>query len=338
MSKLIPSLLLISLSVTTACLAQQDSLHTKLVKTQGTEQSRNVHCSLLDKKGNLWFGTTGEGIYKYDGKYFTQFTVDNGLCNNYIYSMLQDKYENIWMGTENGITIFDGQQFICVPDLSSTITIWTMMEDQHGTIWLGTDEGVLCYDGKSFTRFLDRKDIVNTEGLSLQSIESILEDNTGRIWFGTYFGEGISYFDGQFLQTLVPNVTLRSFGYVRVMSMLQDCHGTIWFGTGDGAYTYDGINLVNLAKEEGIDWVYSIVEDSKDNIWLATENASGKTDEDGGVWRYDGTTFTHFRKQDGLIHNGVFSITEDSSGNLWFGTRNMGLSRFDGTSFTTFSE
>jgi ligand-binding sensor domain-containing protein len=40
----------------------------KLVKTQNSLSGDNVHCSLQDKNGNLWFGTTGEGLYKYDGK------------------------------------------------------------------------------------------------------------------------------------------------------------------------------------------------------------------------------------------------------------------------------
>jgi ligand-binding sensor domain-containing protein len=43
----------------------------KLVKTQGSNVSDNVHCALKDKAGNLWFGTTGEGVYRYDWKLFT---------------------------------------------------------------------------------------------------------------------------------------------------------------------------------------------------------------------------------------------------------------------------
>jgi ligand-binding sensor domain-containing protein len=42
--------------------------HSKLVKTQGSDESDNVWCVLQDKSGNLWFGTTGEGVYRYDGK------------------------------------------------------------------------------------------------------------------------------------------------------------------------------------------------------------------------------------------------------------------------------
>ena len=47
----------------------------KLTKTQGSKEGSSVYCSLEDKAGNLWFGTTGEGVYRYDGKLFTQYTI-----------------------------------------------------------------------------------------------------------------------------------------------------------------------------------------------------------------------------------------------------------------------
>src|SRR6516165_4647768 len=51
----------------------------KLRRTQGTDRYALIGCALLDKAGNLWFGTTGEGVYRYDGKSFAQFTAKNGL-------------------------------------------------------------------------------------------------------------------------------------------------------------------------------------------------------------------------------------------------------------------
>src|ERR1041385_2668425 len=68
----------------------------KIIKTHGTNEYANIVCSLQDKTGKLWFGTTGEGVYCYDGKLFTQFTTENGLCNNYVYCMTKDTSGNIW--------------------------------------------------------------------------------------------------------------------------------------------------------------------------------------------------------------------------------------------------
>jgi ligand-binding sensor domain-containing protein len=62
------------------------------------------------------------------------------------------------------------------------------------------------------------------------------------------------------------------------------------------------------------------------------------TTDESGVWRSDGKTFRNFTTDDGLVNNSVFSALEDRDGNLWFGTRGLGLSRYDGASFTTMSE
>lgn len=55
------------------------------------------------------------------------------------------------------------------------------------------------------------------------------------------------------------------------------------------------------------------------------------------MWRYDGKSFTNFTTKDGLVNDSVFSALEDKAGNLWFGTRGVGLSRYDGKSFVTYS-
>jgi len=75
----------------------------KLIKTQGSSEADNVRCGLQDKNGNLWFGTTGEGVYRYDGKIFTQFTMKDGLLSNCVWTILEDNKGNILFGTVEGI-------------------------------------------------------------------------------------------------------------------------------------------------------------------------------------------------------------------------------------------
>ena len=144
--------------------------YSKLVKTLGLSVYDNVHCSLMDKTGNLWFGTTGDGVYRYDGNLFTQITVKDGLSNNNISSILEDKNGNIWFGSANGVSRFDGQQFLSIPltdkkiknslsgnsvnnNLSATNDVLCIMQSKTGKLWFGTSDGVYCYDGKSFSLF-----------------------------------------------------------------------------------------------------------------------------------------------------------------------------------------
>jgi len=149
------------------------------------------------------------------------------------------------------------------------------MQDKSGKLWFGTTKGVYCFNGTSTSRFLEDNNVINKDSLLLKMIDAILEDKNRNIWFGSSAGEGICRFDGKSLARLTPNVTLKEFGYVRVMSILEDKNGNLLFGTGVGAYRYDGKTLTNFAKQAGIHWVYSIIKDKKANLWFATEMGGG---------------------------------------------------------------
>lgn len=350
----------------------------KLIRTQGTSQFDQVRCALLDKAGNLWFGTTGEGVYRYDarlpdghGKRFTQFTVKDGLSNNTVWSLLEDQSGNIWFGTDSGLCRYDSKTIVSIPisvasssnfyrdhssnhNPSARYAVWSMLQDKGGKIWFGTSEGIYCYYGTLFTRFLDDVRIINKSGLQLKTVGCILEDKTGNIWFcsGMPAGtEGICFYDGKSLTGFKPN----GDGWIR--TVLEDKNGNLCFATRhNGVCRYDPASgrFTNFTEQAGINnsSVTTIFEDKAGNLWVATELGSGELGEDGGLWRFDaslpgghGKSFTKFTTKDGLIHNGVWCIVEDKSGNIWIGTRNMGLCRYDprlpdgqGKNFTGFSE
>ena len=286
---------------------------------------------------------------------FTNFTTDNGLALDAIECSFMDKSGNIWFGTADGVSRFDGKQFLSIPftntkiknslsgnsvnnNLSATNDVLCIMQSKTGKLWFGTSDEVYCYDGKSFSLFLDNDSIINKENLLLKKVESIIEDKNGNIWFGSFVNEGVCLYDGKSLTRPFSSILLNKFSNKRIMCIKEDKNGIIWFGAGAGTFYYDGKNLTNITEKAAIYWTNSIFEDSNGNLWFATEDGSGQLDESGGVWRFDGKSFTKFTTKEGLIHNGVFCSVEDKSGNLWFGTRNMGLCRYDGKTFTKFSE
>ena len=66
-----------------------------------------------DKTGNLWFGTQGGGVSRYDGKSFTTFSTTQGLANNWVNNIVEDKAGNLWFGTlGGGVSRYDGKSFI----------------------------------------------------------------------------------------------------------------------------------------------------------------------------------------------------------------------------------
>lgn len=336
----------------------------KLLRSQGTDEYANVHCSLEDKNGNMWFGTTGEGLYKYDGKNFTNFLDKDGIKGNNVWCTYEDKSGKIWFGTDYGISTYDaasnsfktfwvGMNIITSGDQPDQNAVHSIFQDKTGKFWFGTDRGVYTSkespdESTDFTPFLGSSNmIINKNNLQLRAVSAILQDQSGKMWFASWNNEGACSFDGKTLTSFNPN------GDNMVHSMLEDKEGNLWFGTRDhGVCKYDGIgaqksytNFADIATFS-TSCVYSMVEDKNGLIWFATESGSGYSgDKQGGVWRYDPkmNAFTNFTVAgDGLTNNSVFTVLKTRSEDFWFGTRNMGLCKFDPAAkrekFIVFSE
>lgn len=324
----------------------------KLFRTQGTDAYANIQCGVEDAAGNLWFGTYGEGLYRYDGSTFIQFTTKEGLNSNKIWSAATDSSGNLWLGTDNGICRFDGQTFTAVPimigaspympfgvsennDPSGQNEVWSIIKDKSGLLWFGTRAGLYCYDGRSFTRFLDRPGLRNKEQLRLTMVECLLEGKDGTIWIGSGMipgNEGIVRYDpasGE-LSSFKPG----GDGWIRYI--MEDTKGHIWFGARKkGIWKYDG--KIFSAFMQGNDIGLSGMVDKAGRIWFSGGEKDDGFSSDGGIWLCDGDTIRLFSTER-LGGYSVWCMLQDRAGNIWFGTRNTGLYRYDGHTFTSFYE
>jgi ligand-binding sensor domain-containing protein len=302
---------------------------------RSTNPGDNVHGGLQDKEGNLWFVTTGDGVYRYDGKSFAQFTTTNGLNSNNVNCILEDKDGKIWIGTVAGACLYDGKTFteIKIPlpkslapnKYHNTHDVFSIMQDKSGKLWFATIDGVYVYDGKSFTSFIVNEGVGGYKSSNNNNVEYILEDKAGNLWFGGRVNKGVFRYDGKSITNLKPD------GDNWAWPVLQDRKGNIWFSNWNGAYRYDGKSFTTFTKNDGLcsDGVSRITEDKNGNLWFAGGD---------GICRYDGKTFTCLTTKDGLANKGIWSILEDKNGDLWIGSSNTGLCRFDGNTFTSFSE
>ncbi len=307
---------------------------------------------LEDKKGNLWIGTYGGGVCKYDGVSFTHFTEKEGLGSNVVVSILEDKNENLWFGTlGGGLCKYDGKSFTRFTEkegLGSNF-INCIAEDQKGNLWIGTDGGgVIKYDPAdkgpvagdtpinressqgSFTRFTEK------EGLSSNVVLSILEDKKGNLWFGTQ-GGGMCKYDGNSFTIFNEKEDLH-FGHIK--SILDDEKGNFWLGTwANGAYKFDGTYFTQFTTREGLSHnnIKAILGDKNGGIWFGTEGGGINLYDPGDSSTRRTSTFTHFTEQDGLSNNIVNSILKDKNGILWIGTSNN-LNKYMGKSITHFTE
>ena len=293
-------------------------------KMQGLK-SGVINCMLQDKAGNLWIGTAGDGVSRYDGKSFTHYTEAEGLSNNSVFSMLEDQNGNLWFGTVGGgVTRFDGKLFthFTKKEGLSHNNVMSILQDKSGNIWFGSSSGANKYDGKTFTHFNV------TEGLSDGNVLSMHQDLQGNMWFGT--GNGVNKFDGKSFSQFTEAEGLSGTIFT---SILEDQAGNLWFTAGDsGVNKYDVKTFTHFTQAEGLlnHLVRRSLQDRAGNLWFATDM--------GGLSKYDGKTFTNYTEKDGLSNKSVYSLMEDRSGNIWCGTAGGGVNRFDGNRFTHYTE
>ena len=306
-----------------------------LVKTRNSQSGDNVHCSLEDQSGNLWFGTTGEGLYIFDGSSFRQYTDASPLRSNTVYSIFEDSDGRIWIGTGAGLCLYEGGNFknIQIPlpaDLPPnkhrrTHDVFDIIQDQHGKLWFATIDGVFVNDGVSFKPF-----VIDADGVGFMSsnhnVERMVEDKAGNLWFGGRGNEGVFRYDG----ASITNLKVNGDGWA--IPALADKNGYIWFSNWDGAFVYDGDSFTQkVGLTDGRPSpVTGMIEGENGIIWFG---GGGR-----GLCQYDWEKITCLNAEDGLSNEDVWSILEDSSGNLWLGTRNTGLFRYDGEGFTSFSD
>lgn len=344
---LLPSLIVDSL-------AEGEAVGQLFLKNYNTEQGlalSSIACSYIDRMGNLWFGTYGGGVSRYDGKSFTNITVTNGLANNIVRSIIQDRHGNMWFGTNgHGVSKYDGKSFKTFNTENGLLhnVVKSIVEDRMGNLWLGTDGGVSKYSPSEnekgencFTNY------TTVQGLISNQIHKIIVDKNGDLWFASKHGvsRGRSVMTEKGNEFTFTNFTT-AHGLINnvVNSVLEDSNGDIWFGTDFGISrlsqkvgTEVG-SFYNFTFDKGFTGVVlEVAADKKGNVWFGTGKEVYRYNP-SGEQKLDKSSLTHFNADNGFPDHIVYSIIQDKTGSLWFGTYGGGVSKFDGMSVVGFTK
>ena len=143
-----------------------------------------------DDKGNLYLSLFGSGFIRYHlpTQTVTEYqSSSGGLRNNWIYTLLLDSRERLWIGHCNGVDYFDPVTEKFTPVLSQSLgnfITYSLLEDVRGNIWAGTNKGLMCYHpGTKEFHYYDEED-----GLSNNFVYGLAEDERGNIWCSTLKG------------------------------------------------------------------------------------------------------------------------------------------------------
>ena len=172
-----------------------------------------IGCSKIDKAGNLWFGTYGGGVSRYDGKSFTTFSTAQGLANNQVWSITEDKAGNLWFGTAEGLSVMSVDEAKKLQEKNDKVNpknspgkrifktftktnglpdnfVTQVMQMPEGKMAVGTNLGITLFTpSEDFTKLNDIEIYNSNTGCPVKDVNTgqncMLLDSKGIIWAGT---------------------------------------------------------------------------------------------------------------------------------------------------------
>jgi diguanylate cyclase (GGDEF)-like protein/PAS domain S-box-containing protein len=269
---------------------------------------------------------------------FTRISVEQGLSQNSVQSILQDHAGFLWIATEEGLDRFDGYSFVVfkhdpkAPQSLPDDVISVLHEDRQQRLWVGTQHGLSLFDRRSET--------FTSMGGVQKRVTSFWEDEDGTLWVGTA-GDGLIERDpttGTFRQYRPDPKTPDNLTSAVVTAVRRDRRGRLWIGTQDAglcrldpgparrfvAVRHDPADPRSLGHE----YISGVDEDQAGDLWVTTYG--------GGVSVLDHATdmFRRYARTPGDDPHGLATdlltpVFVDRAGEVWIGTDGQGLQRYD---------
>ncbi len=303
--------------------------------------SNDLNAIAVDPRGGVWAGTWPAGIdYLAPGsKSFQHYRIDDDSAPdsklNIVRSMYLDAQKKLWIGTENGVVLWQSES-----DWSSRRRLDTpasrvnnIYADRYGVVWAATlSAGLLRWnaDTKQFTQFV--KQAIDPYSLPSDDVRAILHDRGGMLWVAT-LTDGIAM------------TNLNSRGFRRIIPFDADAQnprpnnsigrivgapdGKLWLANNNGLALFDPSNGTVLKQFRADkkrpnalsnDLVYSLHQQANGPLWVGTSVGLNRLDSPDGVF-----TVMHFGS---IADDYINVIAAGDAGILWLGTGNS-LIRYD---------
>jgi len=255
---------------------------------------------------------------------------EEGLPQNLVRALAQTKEGYLWIGSDAGVTRFDGVRFVSfgLPEGVQAGPVQTMLGDSAGALWIGSaGRGPGRWQNGHFTAFTTQ------EGLPSDSVNALTEDNQGRLWIGTESGLA-TIENGKLTNTKIAlldpsnpsdkNPTKSTLAGKPITALCSDGHGAIWIGArGAGLFSLQDGKLEQLhepAFEDLLQDPHCVLIDHEGRVWVGAGDDSllcRETDH----WR-------RFRFPRHLARHYISALAEDPDGTVWAGSVSEGVFQF----------
>ena len=267
---------------------------------------------------------------------FKRITIEDGLSQGSVSTIIQDSRGYMWIGTGDGLNKYNGNKFEVYKyngkeNSISGNSITDIKEDKEGNIWIGTTTGLSKINTVTdeITNYLPNEDGCN---ISHYRIREILISKNGDILVGT--NDGLNIYDKEndnFIRIYNSEDDNKSLSHQEVYSLAEDMYGHYWIGT------RNGLNKINNETEEVIkyfaseeeeksishNFIYSLYADELGYLWIGTyygglNKLNLKTEE---IEKYMP------RFEDGIPGAYIRDVLRDSRGTVWIAT-DYGFAKF----------
>lgn len=287
--------------------------------------SNSVRAIMQDKYGFMWLGTD-DGLNRYDGTTIKVYNLNPQGSNDYI-SSLYDTTDNIWVGTEGGVYIFDYEtesfelfKVLTAQGDSIKSNVNHIAEDRDGNLWFSTvGQGIFKYNISK--HYLEHYEFKDANGL----MASVLVDSENQIWAVTNWGSPTVSKLNKAENKFEPfPITYEAGQYdSNSLVMLEDSEHALWLGTWEcglqkiDRYTGKATTYLHPSEGKGATHIHSLVEYAPHQLLIGS---------DDGLLLFNTLTCEHqlFTEDEtnpySLSNRFVYPIVKDREGGIWVGT------------------
>ena len=291
-----------------------------------------------DSRGFLWF-CTPEGISRFDGYSFTNFTTDDGLPDRHVNDLLQTSTGAIYLATDGGLVRLEANGSprstehslfsVFEPPDATTAKFQVLLETRDGRVFCGTNDGIFIFDGRAFSK------AEFSGGVKTVEVNDLKRSTDGRVWAATA-ANGIFHSEDDLHFT--PGAGLPE---IDATTITQDRDGKLWVGLrpgGNGGVCRldpSGQSIERcFTMKDGLPsgWVTSIFSSHDGQIWIGTTKSVCEWQGEGGSSICARSTATS-----DICDADIWNLLEDKDNNLWMGTR-CGLKKVSSDGFSYYNE